>query len=211
MPESIREVVGKAAPLEADDVDTDQIFPAQFLKVIERHGLERYLFYRWRYDDRGNLHGRFVLDMPDFRGTRILVAGKNFGIGSSRENAVWALTDAGIRGVIASSFGDIFYNNASKNGLVCVKLPDETVTHLRSRAKSANLLLRIDLLRQTISDGDKIPFPIEPYIKERLLKGMDDIAFTLSNYEPSIRAYELRMSGFLLPRKRASGEGTSPS
>src|SRR5207245_11085261 len=97
MPEPLREVRGKAFPLEADDVDTDQIFPAQFLKVIERRGLERYLFYRLRYDEKGNVHGLFVLDRPEFRGARILVAGKNFGIGSSWEHAVWALTDCGMR------------------------------------------------------------------------------------------------------------------
>ncbi len=208
MPEPVRQVIGKAAPLEADDVDTDQIFPAQFLKVIERHGLERYLFHRWRYDKKGELHGQFVLDRPGFKGASILVAGKNFGIGSSRENAVWALTDAGIRGVVASSFGDIFYNNASKNGLVCVKLPDETVRALRDRAKSASLVLTIDLARQTISNGEKFAFTIEPYVKERLLRGMDDIAFTLSNFEPAIRAYERRVSRFLLPRRQSSVEGS---
>jgi len=200
MPEPVREVVGRAAPLEVDDVDTDQIFPAQFLKVIERHGLERYLFYRWRYDEKGDLHGRFILDTPRFRGTRILVAGKNFGIGSSRENAVWALTDAGIRGVIASSFGDIFYNNASKNGLVCVKLPDEKVNLLRGRAGSGSLFLRINLAKQTVTDGEEIPFVLEPHIRERLLKGMDDIAYTMANYEVAIRAYERGMSRFILPR-----------
>ncbi len=206
MPEPVRQVVGKAAPLEADDVDTDQIFPAQFLKVIERHGLERYLFHRWRYDEKGELHGQFVLDRPGFKGASILVAGKNFGIGSSRENAVWALTDAGIRCLIASSFGDIFYNNASKNGLVCVRLPDETVRVLRDRANSANLVLTIDLARETVSNDEEFAFTIEPYIKERLLRGMDDIAFTLSNFEPAIRAYEQKMPRFLLPRRRSSAE-----
>ncbi|MCS7129454.1 MAG: 3-isopropylmalate dehydratase small subunit, partial [Candidatus Caldarchaeum sp.] len=135
VPEAVVRVVGKAAPLEADDVDTDQIIPAEFLKVIERKGLGRYLFYRWRYDDRGGLKGDFVLDRPEFRDAKILVAGRNFGIGSSRENAVWALTDFGIRCVIASSFGDIFYVNASKNSLVCVKLPEDKVSQLRNMAK----------------------------------------------------------------------------
>jgi len=202
MPEPLREVIGKACPLEGDDVDTDQIFPAEFLKVIERRGLERYLFYRLRYDEKGNVHGLFVLDRPAFRGARILVAGKNFGIGSSRENAVWALTDYGIRCVIASSFGDIFYNNASKNGLLCVRLPNEEVRDLGERAASANLTLSVDLERQTISEGKKtMPFEVEPYIKERLLKGMDDVAFTIENYEAEIREYESRIPRFVIPRK----------
>ncbi len=177
MPEPLREVIGKACPLEADDVDTDQIFPAQFLKVIERRGLERYLFYRLRY------------------------AGKNFGIGSSRENAVWALSDYGIRCVIASSFGDIFYTNASKNGLLCVRLSNQEVRDLRERAASANLTLSVDLASQTISDGKTtLAFEVEPYIKERLLKGMDDVAFTLENYEAEIREYERRIPRFVIPR-----------
>ena len=205
MPEPLREVRGKAFPLEADDVDTDQIFPAQFLKVIERRGLERYLFYRLRYDEKGNVHGLFVLDRPEFRGARILVAGKNFGIGSSRENAVWALTDYGIRCVIASSFGDIFYNNASKNGLLCVRLPNQEVIDLRLRAASANLTLTVDLANQIISDGKTtLAFEVEPYIKERLLKGMDDVAFTLENYEAEIREFERRIPRFVIPRNARS-------
>lgn len=209
MPEPVQQVMGKAAPLEADDVDTDQIFPAQFLKVIERNGLERFLFRRWRYDESGNLHGRFVLDKPEFRGSRILVAGKNFGIGSSRENAVWALTDAGIGCVIASSFGDIFYNNASKNGLVCVRLPEDAVRLLRGRAGLANLTLSVDLASQTLSDGmTTTPFAIEPHIKERLLNGTDDVAFTLENYEEAITAYERRMPRFFLPPGRTKRQET---
>src|SRR5712691_8293849 len=202
MPEPLREVIGKACPLEADDVDTDQIFPAQFLKVIERRGLERYLFYGLRYDERGNVHGQFVLDRPEFRGARILVAGKNFGIGSSRENAVWALTDYGIKCVIASSFGDIFYNNASKNGLLCLRLPGQAVRDLRERAANAKLTLSVDLAGQTISDGRAtLAFDIEAYVKERLLKGMDDVAFTLENYEAEITGYERRIPRFLIPRE----------
>ena len=201
MPEPLREVIGKACPLEADDVDTDQIFPAQFLKVIERRGMESYLFYGLRHDERGNVHGRFVLDRPEFRGARILVAGKNFGIGSSRENAVWALTDYGIRCIIASSFGDIFYNNASKNGLLCIRLPGQAVRDLRERAATAKLTLTVDLAGQTISDGrTTVAFEAEPYIKERLLKGMDDVAFTLENYEAEIREYERRIPRFVTPR-----------
>ena len=203
MPEPVVRVVGKAAPLEADDVDTDQIIPAEFLKVIERKGLGRYLFYRWRYDESGRLRGDFVLDRPEYRDAKILVAGRNFGIGSSRENAVWALTDFGIRCVIASSFGDIFYTNASKNGLVCIRLPDETVTKLRNKAKTGTLTLAVDLSTQTIeAEGETIPFNIEPHIRERLVKGLDDIQITLEKYVDKIAEYEVRMPEFLKPKPR---------
>jgi 3-isopropylmalate/(R)-2-methylmalate dehydratase small subunit len=197
-------VVGKACPLDIDEVDTDQIFPAQFLKVIERKGLERYLFYGMRYDDRGHLHRRFVLDRPEFGGARILVVGKDFGIGSSRENAVWALVDSGIKCVIGSSFGDIFYNNASRNGLLCVRLASQDVREIRQRAESGALTLSVDLVKQTVSEGRKtLTFEIEPHIKERLLKGMDDVTFTLENNKEAIRNYERGMPRFLIPRRDA--------
>ncbi|MEM4574088.1 MAG: 3-isopropylmalate dehydratase small subunit [Candidatus Caldarchaeum sp.] len=203
MPEPVVRVVGKTAPLEADDVDTDQIIPAEFLKVIERKGLGKYLFYRWRYDEKGGLKGDFVLDRPEFRDAKILVAGRNFGIGSSRENAVWALTDFGIRCVIASSFGDIFYGNASKNGLVCVKLSEENVAKLRNMAKSGNLLVSVDLQSQTVSyAGETISFNMEPYIRERLMKGLDDIQITLEKYSGKISEYESRMPEYLKPKPR---------
>ena len=204
MPEPLTRVVGKAAPLEADDVDTDQIIPAEFLKVIERRGLGRYLFYRWRYDERGVLRGDFVLDRPEYRDARILVAGRNFGIGSSRENAVWALTDFGIRCVIASSFGDIFYNNASKNGLLCIRLPDEEVLELRSKAVGGALTVEIDLPAQTIKAGEQVMvFDIEPHIKKRLVEGLDDIQLTLEKYLEKIRKYEEVMPRYLEPRPRS--------
>ncbi len=197
-------VVGKAAPLEADDVDTDQIIPAEFLKVIERKGLGRYLFYRWRYDEKGALKGDFILDRPEFREARILVAGKNFGIGSSRENAVWALTDFGIRCVIASSFGDIFYNNASKNGLICIRLPEETVAQLREKARSGTLTLDVDLEAQAIiHPSGRIGFQMEPHIRERLMKGLDDIEWTLTHYQEKLAEYERRMPEYLKPKPRA--------
>ncbi|MDW7977891.1 MAG: 3-isopropylmalate dehydratase small subunit [Candidatus Caldarchaeum sp.] len=203
VPEAVVRVVGKAAPLEADDVDTDQIIPAEFLKVIERKGLGRYLFYRWRYDDRGALKGDFVLDRPEFRDAKILVAGRNFGIGSSRENAVWALTDFGIRCVIASSFGDIFYVNASKNSLVCVKLPEDKVSQLRNMAKQGSLTLTVDLENQTVSyPGAQIRFDIEPHIKERIMKGLDDIQTTVDNYSKLIEEFERKMPEYLKPKPR---------
>jgi 3-isopropylmalate/(R)-2-methylmalate dehydratase small subunit len=204
VPEPLTRVVGKAAPLEADDVDTDQIIPAEFLKVIERKGLGRYLFYRWRYDERGVLTGDFVLDRPEYRDAKILVAGRNFGIGSSRENAVWALTDFGIRCVIASSFGDIFYNNASKNRLLCVRLPEEKVLELRRKAVGGALTVEIDLPAQTIKAGNQvIGFEIEPHIKKRLVEGLDDIQITLEKYLEKIRSYEEVMPRYLEPRPRS--------
>jgi 3-isopropylmalate/(R)-2-methylmalate dehydratase small subunit len=204
VPEPLTRVVGKAAPLEADDVDTDQIIPAEFLKVIERKGLGRYLFYRWRYDERGVLTGDFVLDRPEYRDAKILVAGRNFGIGSSRENAVWALTDFGIRCVIASSFGDIFYNNASKNGLLCVRLPEEKVLELRRKAVGGALTVEIDLPAQTIKAGNQvIGLEIEPHIKKRLVEGLDDIQITLEKYLEKIRSYEEVMPRYLEPRPRS--------
>lgn len=203
MPEPVRVVEGKAAPLEADDVDTDQIIPAQFLKLVTRRGLGRYLFYRWRYDEKGGLRGDFVLDRREFKDARILVAGRNFGIGSSRENAVWALVDFGIKCVIASSFGDIFYNNASKNGLVCVRLPEDKVRELRELAREGGLWMRVDVEKQLIEyRGGRLRFEIEPHIKKRLVEGLDDIAITLSQYEDEIKEYEERVPKFLIPKPR---------
>ncbi len=198
MPEPINRITGKAVPLDADDVDTDQIIPAQFLKLVEKKGLGKYLFYRWRYDDSGKLTGSFVLDKPEYSGAKILVAGKNFGIGSSRENAVWALKDFGIDCVIASSFGDIFYTNASKNALVCVRLDDSSVNKLRERAKQGNLILTVDLESQLVSyEKEVFKFEMEPHIRERLVKGLDEVGYTLSLYEDKIREYEQRMPRFL--------------
>lgn len=201
MPDPVCRFAGKAAPFEADDVDTDQIFPAQFLKVTERKGLSRYLFYRWRYDEEGKPLGTFVLDRDSFRGATVLVTGRNFGIGSSRENAVWALTEFGIKCVVSSSFGDIFYNNASKNGLLCIRLPEVDVNNLREAARSGNVIVAVDLQNQAISYGGKeLGFGIEADVKDRLLRGKDDIAYTLDNYEEQITEYESRMPRYLLPR-----------
>jgi 3-isopropylmalate/(R)-2-methylmalate dehydratase small subunit len=202
LPEPLKIVRGKAAPLEADDVDTDQIIPAQFLKVTEKLGIGRYLFYRWRYDSDGVLTRKFVLDRAEFKGSAILVAGRNFGIGSSRENAVWALLDMGVRCVVASSFGDIFYNNASKNGLLCVRLPESTVADFRSAAASADLLATVDVERQTLSFADvSAPFELAPHIKSRLLSGADEIAITLTEYEGGLKRYERAAPAYLLPRR----------
>jgi 3-isopropylmalate dehydratase small subunit len=204
LPEPVKIVAGKAAPLAADDVDTDQIIPAQFLKVTEKAGLSRYLFYRWRYDDAGTLTRAFVLDRPEFRGSKVLVAGRNFGIGSSRENAVWALLDIGIRCVVASSFGDIFYNNAAKNGLLCVRLPEETLLELRELAGPASLTVTVDLQGQTMSYGGmQVHFDIERHVKNRLMSGLDDIDITTTQYEEAIKRYEAETPTYTHPRKYA--------
>jgi len=205
MPQPFTRLEGKAASLDRDDVDTDQIIPAQFLKVTEKAGLKKYLFYRWRYDDAGNLTGKFVLDRPENAGTKILVAGRNFGIGSSRENAVWALLDMGIESVLASSFGDIFYNNAAKNGLLCVKLPDKVLNDIRFSIVSGWATVSVDLGEQSVTHaGKKIAFEVEPHIKERLMSGMDDIALTTANYLPQIEDYEKSMASYLKPRPLAA-------
>ncbi|MEM1922704.1 MAG: 3-isopropylmalate dehydratase small subunit [Nitrososphaerota archaeon] len=203
MPEPVKKIRGKAAPLEIDDVDTDQIIPAQFLKVLTRKGLGAYLFYRWRFDEEGRPKEGFVLDRPEFRDATILVAGRNFGIGSSRENAVWALMDYGIRCVIASSFGDIFYGNSVKNGLLCIRLEDERVKSLRAEAAKGGLFLDIDVEAEkiTMPSGEVIKFSLEPAVKKWLLEGLDEIEATIRGYDEKIREYENRMSHFKMPRK----------
>jgi 3-isopropylmalate/(R)-2-methylmalate dehydratase small subunit len=203
---AVRRVVGKAAPLEMDDVDTDQIIPAQFLKVLTRKGLGKYLFYRWRFDEQGRPKEGFVLDRPEFRDAVILVAGRNFGIGSSRENAVWALMDFGIRCVIASSFGDIFYANSVKNGLLCIRLEEEVLHNLRSRAASGSMVLDIDVERESISlpEGGVLRFSLEPAVKQWLIEGLDEIEYTLRMYGEAIRRYEEGMRRYLKPRRDAA-------
>ncbi|MEM2067078.1 MAG: 3-isopropylmalate dehydratase small subunit [Nitrososphaerota archaeon] len=203
MPEPVRRIVGKAAPLEMDDVDTDQIIPAQFLKVLSRKGLGKYLFYRWRFDEDGRPKQGFILDQEEYRDAVILVAGRNFGIGSSRENAVWALMDFGIKCVIASSFGDIFYGNSVKNGLLCIKLDEESVKRLRGMAARGELTLDIDVESETIKlpGGETMSFRLEPNVKKRLLEGLDEIEETLRGYEAKIREYEAKMRPFKIPSK----------
>jgi 3-isopropylmalate/(R)-2-methylmalate dehydratase small subunit len=169
----------KVLPLDRAHVDTDQIIPKQFLKTTTRAGLGRGLFFDWRQDPA------FVLNQPRYAGAQILAAGDNFGCGSSREHAVWALADFGIRCVIAPSFGDIFYGNACKNGLLPVRLPAADAR----RAMSAERL-RVDLAAQTLTGaGAPIAFAIAPSIKQRLLEGLDEIGLSLRHL-PQIEAYE---------------------
>jgi 3-isopropylmalate/(R)-2-methylmalate dehydratase small subunit len=185
-------LTGVAAPLPIINVDTDKIIPKQHLKTVERTGLGKALFEELRYRDDGSENPDFVLNQPAYRQAKILVAGENFGCGSSREHAPWALMDFGIRCVIASSFADIFYNNSFKNGMLLIKLPQAVVNELMDDAKKgANARLTIDLASQTITrpDGGTVKFDIDPFLKDCLLNGLDDIGLTLKK-ESKIAAYE---------------------
>ncbi|HLJ64923.1 MAG TPA: 3-isopropylmalate dehydratase small subunit [Stellaceae bacterium] len=171
-----------AAPLPMINVDTDKIIPKQYLKTIERTGLGKGLFDELRYREDGSENPDFVLNQPAYRQTKILVAGKNFGCGSSREHAPWALLDFGILCVIAESFADIFYNNCFKNGILPITLPAPLIDELMEDAgKGANARLAIDLARQTITrpDGQVIRFELDPFRKTCLLEGLDDVGLTL--------------------------------
>ena len=189
--EPFRTLTGVAAPLPMVNVDTDMIIPKQFLKTIKRSGLAKGLFYELRTDEAGNPKD-FVLDQPAYRDARILVGGENFGCGSSREHAPWALLDFGIRCVIAPSFADIFYNNCFKNGILPVVLPQEDVDKLMDDAeRGANAVVTVDLEAQEICgpDGGVIRFDIDPFRKHCLINGLDDIGLTLEQ-APAIDTYE---------------------
>jgi 3-isopropylmalate/(R)-2-methylmalate dehydratase small subunit len=185
-----------AAPLDISNIDTDQIIPKQFLKRIERTGYGEFLFFDWRREQDGPNAGQpkpdFVLNQPQYAGAKILIAGKNFGCGSSREHAAWALTDFGFLAVIAPSFADIFFSNAGKNGMVLVRLPEFDVNLLsaRSAANPAHQIT-INLEAQTITDdqGFTAHFDIDPFRKYCLLNGLDDIGLTL-RHESELDAYE---------------------
>jgi 3-isopropylmalate/(R)-2-methylmalate dehydratase small subunit len=193
-----RRHTGAVVPLDKVNVDTDQIIPKQFLKRIERTGFGQFLFYDWRFaedgKDSGKKTGEFVLDQPRYAKASILVAGKNFGCGSSREHAVWALMDSGFRVMVASSFADIFANNSLKNGLLTVRLSDEQVAEITQRAKEiANYELTVDLEALRIEDGRGFTaaFTMDEFSRHCLLNGLDDIGLTLQ-HEPEIVAYESR-------------------
>ncbi|MGC9145451.1 MAG: 3-isopropylmalate dehydratase small subunit [Nitrososphaeria archaeon] len=195
MPEKIE---GKAVPLPLDNVDTDQIIPAQFLRLLNKEGLGRYLFYRWRYDEKERPKSDFVLNDPRFRDGTVLVSKKNFGIGSSRENAVWALTDYGIKAVLAESFGDIFYGNSIKNGLACIKLPESVLDDITEKAKDGKLTVTVDLLnKKVVYAGKEVSFEIEEYARRRLMSGESEIDYTLSHYSKKIEEYERNMKSFI--------------
>jgi len=182
----IREA-GVVAPLDRVNVDTDQIIPKQFLKRIERTGFGKYLFFDWRYLSDGETPDpKFELNAPEYSGASILVAGRNFGCGSSREHAPWALLDYGFRAIIAPSFADIFYNNCYKNGILPVVLPEETVKSLLKRAiESPGYRVNVDLEAETVSDeaGFKTGFTVDAFRRHCLLNGLDDIGLTLVHGE----------------------------
>jgi 3-isopropylmalate/(R)-2-methylmalate dehydratase small subunit len=185
---------GLVAPLDRINVDTDQIIPKQFLKRIERTGFGQFLFYDWRFGADGKQNADFVLHEPRYEGASILVAGKNFGCGSSREHAVWALADFGFRGVISSSFADIFANNSTKNGFLTVRLSEEEVAQLMLNAQEIDdYQLTIDLERCEVRDdqGFLAKFSLDEFIRHCLLNGLDDIGLTLQ-HEAEISAYEAR-------------------
>ena len=186
-------VEGVVAPLDRANVDTDQIIPKQFLKRIERTGFGQFLFFDWRYEQDGTTpNPAFELNAPEYQNAPILLAGKNFGCGSSREHAPWALQDYGFRVVIAPSFADIFFNNCFKNGILPIALPEEQVYHFMKRAQAGgDYTLTVDLETQTISDteGFSIGFEVDSFRRDCLLRGLDDIGLSLQHTD-AISAYE---------------------
>lgn len=201
--QAFTQIDGLVAPLDRSNVDTDAIIPKQFLKSIHKTGFGPYLFDEWRYRDIGQpgqdcstrpLNEDFVLNQPRYRGAQILLARTNFGCGSSREHAVWALLEYGFRCVIAPSFADIFFSNCGKNGVLAVSLDEDTVARLFSEVEATpGYRLKVDLSAQIITTpaGEDLPFGIDQGLKERLLRGLDDIGVTLRHAE-DIRAYEQR-------------------
>jgi len=189
-------VTGIAAPMPLVNIDTDMIIPKQFLKTIKRSGLGVNLFDEMRYDRSGAENPDFVLNQPAYRDAQILVTGDNFGCGSSREHAPWALKDFGIRAIVSTSYADIFYNNCFKNGLLPIVLPQDAVDVLmRDAEKGANARMIVDLEAQTVtsSDGEAFSFEIDPFRKHCLLNGLDDIGLTLEKAD-SIAAFEAKAS-----------------
>jgi len=192
VPEPFRVHEGIVAPLDRVNVDTDQIIPKQFLKRIERTGFGQFLFFDWRYLDDGKPNPDFELNAERYKGASILLTRDNFGCGSSREHAPWALLDYGFKAIIAPSFADIFYNNCFQNGILPIKLDGQTVQSLFERTEATpGYRLTIDLEACEIRDGNglTIPFEIDSYRRYRMLEGLDDIGVTLQ-YEAAIAAYE---------------------
>ncbi len=189
---------GLVVPLDRANVDTDQIIPKQFLKRIERTGFGQFLFFDWRYLADGAPNPEFELNLPRYQGASVLVAGKNFGSGSSREHAPWALDDYGFRVVIAPSFADIFYNNCFKNGMLPIKLSEEQVAELMKRAAGqAQYELHVDLESCTVYDdsGFKASFTVDEFRRHCLLHGLDDIGLTLQHAD-AISAYEAKRPAY---------------
>lgn len=201
---ALKELSGVAAPLPMINVDTDMIIPKQYLKTIGRSGLGKGLFHEMRYLEDGSDNPDFVLNKEAFKNAKILIAGDNFGCGSSREHAAWAIDDFGIRCVIAPGFSDIFYNNAFKNGMLLIRLPQEQIDELTKQAEyGSNAVFSVDLDAQTVSapDGQSHSFEIDDFRKHCLLNGLDEIALTLEK-DDSIASYEQQQNnkhGWLTP------------
>ena len=187
MPQQVKRVAGRMAPLDLADVDTDQIIPKQFLKRIERTGYGPFLFFDWR------ARGNFVLDRPEHAGSTVLVAGANFGCGSSREHAPWALRDFGFKAIIAPSFADIFRANCYKTGILAVALPESQVRHLIDLvSEDPTAAVTVDLEAQQVrGDGFGYRFEIDPFVREILLRGDDEISL-IEKHEPDVASYEQR-------------------
>ncbi|WP_039042172.1 3-isopropylmalate dehydratase small subunit [Sporosarcina sp. ZBG7A] len=194
--EPINSVTSVMTPLDRKNVDTDQIISKEFLKRIERTGFGKYLFYHWRFDSEGNANTEFVLNDPRFEASQILVADENFGCGSSREHAPWAILDYGFRVVIAPGFADIFYSNCFKNGILPIRLTQSEIDSLLADGQKNPIELTVNLEKQTVTRHDTgaiLPFNIDPYSRQMLLNGWDEISLTFQ-YEDQITAYEERMA-----------------
>jgi 3-isopropylmalate/(R)-2-methylmalate dehydratase small subunit len=193
---SFKEMTGKAVAMDRTNVDTDQIIPKQFLKRIEKTGFGKYLFYDWRFKPNGELNGDFELNLPENQGASILIANENFGCGSSREHAPWALMDYGFKVLIAPSFADIFHQNCLKNGVLPIVLKEDEVAYLLKQAGNQPYELTVSLENKAIngSDGFEAEFDIHPYWYNMLLNGWDEIELTLQ-LEERIKEYEVEHSG----------------
>jgi 3-isopropylmalate/(R)-2-methylmalate dehydratase small subunit len=190
--EPFKKLTSVVAPLDRVNVDTDAIIPKQFLKRIERSGFGQFLFYEWRFDESEQINPDFELNKPRYAGANILVARANFGCGSSREHAPWALLDYGFKAILAPSYADIFYNNCFKNGVLPIKLSEETIEQIFKKTSAVEgYQLTVDLEEQTISDNDGflVSFEVDPYRRELLLNGLDDIGITLA-LDQKIKQYE---------------------
>ena len=192
--EAFKSLTGIVAPVDRVNVDTDAIIPKQFLKRIERSGFGQFLFYEWRFDEAGNVNPEFEPNKPRYQGAQVLISRANFGCGSSREHAPWAILDYGYKVVIAPSYADIFYNNCFKNGILPIKLSEEQVEDLFQRtAKHEGYTLTVDLENKSLSDdhGLSISFDLDEHRRQFLLQGLDDIGLTLQ-HEDAINAFEAK-------------------
>ena len=194
--EPFKYLKSKPVPFDIVNVDTDQIIPKQFLKLLGKTGYGKYLFYNWRYDKNGNVDSNFVINLPEFAGREILLTREYFGIGSSREHAVWALKDFGFKVILGISFADIFYNNCFKNGVLAIMLDKDKIDDIFS--SKTNRDIEVDLPNQTVKiDSDIHKFEIDSTLKHYLLEGIDEISTTLK-YDDYIRNYELKNKSLVM-------------